>query len=154
MKILFVLFVFVVFVGCSDKAGEKSSENLTEKVIETYPDGSKKSVDYFSKDKPDECVKQEEYYPNGKIRYSLSTKNGKKNGLCKYFFENGKVQTEQNYEMDIKDGLSIVYSENGEKKIEGKYVSDKPHGKWLFYDEKGNLATTVVYEMGKIVSQN
>jgi antitoxin component YwqK of YwqJK toxin-antitoxin module len=151
--VLFLVACCTLFVSCNDSSGEEKKEKLISKIVDSYPNGEKKSVDYFSENNPDLSVKQEEYYPNGKLRFSLSVKNGMKHGECNYYYEDGTLWTNQHYQMDIKHGMGVVYSENGNKKMEGNYKNDKPDGKWLFYDVDGKLSLTVIYDMGNIISQ-
>lgn len=154
MRLIFCFFAIIFMIGCSNNQSTEKRETLVEKTIETYPDGTKKSVDYYSSENTKTCVKQEDFYPNGKLRFSLLVNNGMKHGRCYYYFENGQLWTDQNYKNDSKEGNSIVYSENGKRKIEGSYLNDQPHGKWLFFDSDGKLSKTVIYKNGEIISQN
>ncbi len=59
--------------------------------------------------------KQEEYFENGQLKYSIGLKNGIKHGQFKEYYENGKL------------------------KIKGRYKNDQKEGTWKYYDEDGNL---------------
>ena len=104
--------------------------------------------------------------------------NGKKDGLCTYFYPNGKIYETYAYKNNLKhgvwkrndrDGNKIIkahytngeldsffttYYKNGITKIDGIYKNGKRHGKWIFYSANGQIDKMINYEMGIPDNQN
>lgn len=77
------------------------------------PDTSVQQSEIIIKDL--DAGKQEEYFDNGQLKYSVGLKNGVKHGQFREYYENGTL------------------------KIKGKYKNDHKEGAWKYYNENGNL---------------
>jgi len=143
-KLIFILLSFSLFISCN--------KDLEKKIVASFPDGKPEQIDYYKPgSESKEVIKQEVYYPSGSLKYSLSIKDGKKNGLCTYFFENGKKWSEQYFVNDTSDGDHRLYYENGEMREFGKFEKGKCVGTWYFYDEKGNIIREAKYVNGEVI---
>lgn len=68
------------------------------------------------------------YYDNGKIKETITMKNGKKNGLYQLFYNNGILR------------------------LETYYINNKPHGIGLWYSLNGSLSQVQYHNYGKRVN--
>ena len=72
-KIVLLLISVIVITSCSAQ--------LTEKVVETYPDGKTWKTQLF--DKKGVCVREVEYYTTGQVRMEGGMKDEKREGEWK-----------------------------------------------------------------------
>ena len=86
------------------------------------------------------------HYPNGKIKYEGTFKNGAPIGEMKRFHENGQLKAILNYQSSgiIKTKL---YNQHGELSAEGGYLGNKKDGTWK-YHEKGILISSESFQQG------
>jgi antitoxin component YwqK of YwqJK toxin-antitoxin module len=105
-----------------------------------------------------------ENYPNGKIHYSTTYKNGQKDGLYQEFYENGKLKAKANYsnweifgtalryystgtrELEIildslGNGSLKRYHKNGQVKQTGQFKLGFRVGLWIEYDSSGKIVS-------------
>lgn len=75
-------------------------------------------------------------------------KDGKRNGLCTYFFPNGKKETESYYRNDTLNGLSKVYKIYGGLRYEENFKEGRTHGFKKYYSVDGDLAEEQEYIEG------
>ena len=82
-----------------------------------------------------------DYYSNNRIdiKYEIKLKNGKRNGLCKWWYENGQLSNENNYKDGKKQGLCKWWYENGQLRSEGNHKDGKPDGLYKWWHENGQL---------------
>ncbi len=111
----------------------------TVKVVEeTYPDGKEKVVAYYTDDDAHEKLREETFYPNGKMQTYGEFKDGKRDGIWRVWYQNGNIWSEGEFKDGKADGFRKVYYENGQLRYRGFFTGDKKSGKWEFYDENGN----------------
>ncbi len=106
------------------------------------------------------------YFPDGKVKQTISYTDGKKQGLSKEFDDNGNVITLLEYNNDflvsrdrinrtdskgMKQGLWKDFYTGGGVRTEKNYVNDLLNGYYKEYDERGKLVLTMLYEDGSIV---
>ena len=132
-----LLFFAVMFAIASCTA------QLTEKVVETYPDGKTSKMQYF--DKQGVCVKEVEYYESGQVKMEGGMKGEKREGEWKAYFPDGRVQSIGTFVDGLRTGVATVWQENGNLLQEGFYKEGRHCGKWKFYDEQGDLIKEVDY---------
>lgn len=77
-----------------------------------------------------------------------SYKDGKRNGLCTYFFSNGKKETESYYRNDTLNGLSKVYKDYGGLRYEENFKDGRTHGFKKYYNSDGGLTEEQEYIEG------
>lgn len=68
------------------------------------------------------------YYPNGQIRSKGTIKNGKRDGVWKWFHKDGTIWTDE------------------------KYSNGELDGEWKQYDKNGQLELKQVFENGELLS--
>ena len=134
-KVLLFFAVMFAMVSCTAQ--------LTEKVVETYPDGKTLKTQYF--DKQGVCVKEVEYYKSGQVKMEGGMKGEKREGEWKAYFPDGRVQSIGTFVNGLRTGVATVWQENGNLLQEGFYKEGKHCGKWKFYDEQGDLIKEVDY---------
>ena len=106
------------------------------------------------------------YYPDGKIKQSISYSEGKKEGLSRELDRDGNVIVLLEYSNDflvsrekinrtdingLKQGEWKDFYPGGKVRSEKTYRDDLLHGYYKEYDTKGNLVLTMLYENGSIV---
>ena len=89
------------------------------------------------------------WYPNGKLRQTLTWKNGKMSGLHIGWYENGQKWEEGNYKNFKREGKWTDWFENGQKSKEGLYKNGIRDGKWTFwYEFNGQKSQEGTYKDG------
>lgn len=134
-KVLLFFAVMFAMVSCTAQ--------LTEKVVETYPDGKTLKTQYF--DKQGVCVKEVEYYESGQVKMEGGMKGEKREGEWKAYFPDGRVQSIGTFVDGLRTGVATVWQENGNLLQEGFYKEGRHCGKWKFYDEQGDIIKEVDY---------
>ena len=102
-------------------------------------------------DKMSGCAERE-YYKNGNLEREAPFKNGKYDGIVKWYNENGNLMREAPYKNDKAEGIAKVYFENGKLMAEMSYLNNLFHGDTRFYTEDGKLLALVKGENGRITS--
>ena len=83
------------------------------------PDTSVQQSEIIIKDL--DAGKQEEYFDNGQLKYSVGLKNGVKHGQFREYYENGTLKIKGKYKNDHKEGAWKYYNENGDLVKEKKF---------------------------------
>lgn len=73
------------------------------------------------------------------------TKDGKREGVWKCYYDDGKIQAEGPYVADTKQGEWKLYHSNGKLAAVGAYEKGHEKGKWIFYDDNGAVLMENVY---------
>lgn len=111
-----------------------------------------------NEDKTETLVR--EYYPSkedknkiGKLmkEYTISTKNGRKNGEFKSWDPNGNLLEQKYYKNDLAEGVNKLWYHSGNLMIEQFFVKDKRHGEYKRYWSNGNLEVQTTYINGRFV---
>ena len=133
-RLTIVLFFAVIAITLFSCGG-----NNTVRVVEkTYPDGKEKVVTYYSDDKDHVKVKEEVFYPDGKLQSVGEFQNNLRNGVWRVWYQNGNIWSEGEFVEGKAEGFRRVYYENGRMRYSGQYKNDQKTGEWTFYDENGN----------------
>jgi|SaaInlV_120m_DNA_3_1039746.scaffolds.fasta_scaffold26527_2 antitoxin component YwqK of YwqJK toxin-antitoxin module len=99
-KLLSILSICLVFVSCSpDKV-------LIDVLID------KGDEFFYYEDKPFTGVAFD-VYPNGQLHSEFNFKNGKADGLAKYWYENGQLAELYTFKNGVRDGLFQIWTEDG-----------------------------------------
>ena len=107
------------------------------------------------------------YYPSGKPAMDgAPIKNGKYNGIAKWYYETGKLKEECNYSDGQKNGINKHYYESGKLKTEctiseskgngilkGFYEDGKVNSEIPMIDGKRNGIAKWYYENGKLKNE-
>lgn len=91
-------------------------------------------------------------YPSGKILSEIYFKNGKENGLTKFYYENGNLQAKAEYKNGLLDGTVYSYSPQGNLLSEQNYKDGLLDGAFIEYLPDGTLKNKVLYSKGKVVT--
>ena len=97
-KVLLFFAVMFAMVSCTAQ--------LTEKVVETYPDGKTLKTQYF--DKQGVCVKEVEYYKSGQVKMEGGMKGEKREGEWKAYFPDGRLQSMGQFNAGLRTGVAKV----------------------------------------------
>jgi uncharacterized protein len=90
-----------------------------------------------------------DYYPSGRIKSQIQYRNGKEDGVSKYFNENyGSVVLEINMKKGMKEGSLKRFYFNGNLEYEANYINDQLDGIEKNYTKKGLIVTETMYKKG------
>lgn len=79
-------------------------------------------------------------YPNGKLMYEGSFKDGKPIGEWKRFHEGGLLKVIIQYYAGSDSASAQMFDEAGKKVAEGKYFDEKKTGKWTYYKDTKKIS--------------
>ncbi|MFM9984992.1 MAG: toxin-antitoxin system YwqK family antitoxin [Flavobacteriales bacterium] len=102
------------------------TDNMVRKVMRKHENGKDYVVLYFDKES-DEMLKEEVFFPNGKLQWTGTYKKNLENGTWKFYFESGKLKSEETYLNGKEHGTSKEFNESGQK-IKESYWK---HGKLI-----------------------
>ena len=138
LNCLFLGLLIALFSGCT--------KDLEKEVVDTYADGTPKTIRYFRQEGNIKVLAVEEYfYPDGKLRMMGEFKNDKKNGHWISYYDNSNKWSEGFYVDGINEGKTTTWHENGQKYYEGYYKKGERAGTWKFWDEKGIFVKEIEY---------
>ena len=75
------------------------------------------------------------WHHNSQLLRKGSYKDGKKDGLWKFYWNNGQLENKGNYKDGNRDGLWEYYHENAQPWAKGSYRDGKEDGLWECYEE-------------------
>jgi len=94
----------------------------------------------------------QKYYPNKKIRYSGTFKNGKEVGVFK-FYDDSKSNFPsiiKTFSEDKEEVLVAFYNSDGDVQSKGYFLEKKRVGKWIYYFDDGKKMSEEFYKDGKL----
>jgi len=175
-------------INRTDRLGKKNGvhksffENTDkEKIVCTYSDDklngylkefnlkgdlmrTEKWIDGVLQINPKELVRldtKKEYYPDGRLKASGTSKQGVLEGVMRYYDEEGKVNASKFYkngdviaegiydERGLQQGPWKEFYTTGELKAEGVYEMGKKIGAWKYYHQNGKQEQLGKYIKGK-----
>jgi TonB family protein len=92
------------------------------------------------------------YYPNKKIKESISYVNEILDGTSYYFYENGNLKSERYFSLGILSGVQRDFYENGLVKEEFYIVDGVREGANKIYYENGALKSIREYKRGILIN--
>jgi antitoxin component YwqK of YwqJK toxin-antitoxin module len=92
--------------------------------------------------------KQESFYPDGKVKSSLSMRKGEFHGPSVFYSPEGKILAHSNYVEGKKEGEARYFYETGEVHSLQNYLHDQLHGKQEYFYKNGWRKSTLVYKNG------
>ena len=92
------------------------------------------------------------FYPNGEIQIEGEYKNAKFHGKWKYYDYTTVLVGEA--EFDNGSGIQKAYHLNGKLKRITHYVDNEKQGEEIWYDEEGKIIKKMIYDDGKLLSEN
>ena len=115
----------------------------------------------------------EEHYPSGKLKSTVPSRNGLRDGQMKMYYETGELMYEGVWKNNFQEGLWKLYFENGDIKRENifkggnkihqkeYYLGNKIHfegeysennenevGKWIYYHKNSKIKEEKVFTDG------
>ena len=146
MKKWYVLVVIsFLFTACASNEQE---------VVSVYPNGNPMKINEFVwKGNTKVVVKQIRYTMAGEKEAEENMSDGKKDGLCTYWYPSGEVWIKENYKEDLKHGEFVNYYMSGEKNFSGEYSNGLAHGEWIFWNDSGDKYKKMTYENGVLVEE-
>ena len=144
MRFLYFLIVSAFFiVSCDESANDEIyNENNTNVSA---------GVVYNIDEKPINGLYRV-YYPDGNIKMEIQSKNGKPNGIGKFYTAEGSLYMQGAFSDGQSDGVFYNYYPNGQVHNEMNYVKGVKDGVQKSYDESGKLEAEVVFENGSAKS--
>jgi antitoxin component YwqK of YwqJK toxin-antitoxin module len=98
--------------------------DLIRQVMRKHADGSPYVVLYF-KTTTQELVKEEVFFPNGKIQWTGTYKDEVEDGIWKYYYENGRLKSEQHYTRGKEEGTFTDFDLSGKMVKQSVYKGGK-----------------------------
>lgn len=128
LKKITLFICIVLFSGCR------------QQIVEKYPNGNIKYIYYvkrFSKNILDGTYK--EYYENGILKEDLTYRNGKLEEIQRTYFPDGKIKEVVNTKDHKCNGLDSGWYENGQLKYVKNFKNGKENGMSLKFYSSGNI---------------
>lgn len=91
---------------------------------------------------------REESWPNGQKKERVPLRDGREEGLARYWHPNGKLYAEIPWRSGQKDGTFRLYREDGTLEQELSYRAGKPHGLLRWFRADGSLQQETYYFEG------
>ena len=79
----------------------------------------------------------------------VKSKNGKPDGLGRFYDEDGNILFEGNFADGLMNGKMLNFYPDGSIHNEINYTKGKPNGTYRTYNQDGTLVVEVVFENGK-----
>tara|TARA_B100000242_G_C43043626_1_gene486993 strand:+ start:1555 stop:1932 length:378 start_codon:yes stop_codon:yes gene_type:complete len=122
-NILSILLLSVLFIGCSKE--KVLMDNLINK-------GNNYSPKMYYEGELFNGIGFDIHY-NDQIRFESNFKNGKREGLTRYWYSTGELECEVYYKNNEKDGFSKHWDKDGELTLEREYSNGR------IINQKGNM---------------
>lgn len=156
-------FALFYFSSCSNpnrstSAQNKSVKHFIDSIETSYPKAKK---DYYSNGALKTIIAYTrrnnitysigiEMYKNGNINKILNFKNGKREGLTKFFYPNGEMKSIDRYLNGYKIGSAYFFYENGKLKAYNCFDLAGSDFYVMLFDSTGNK----LKDIGSIISEN
>ena len=134
-------------------------DGAVRKTVGKIPDGLVKEF-YWG-----DAVREEVYYKDGKkegmakfyskkggLRGEFNFKNGKQDGLNKTYYPEGELMKEITFKDGRMEGINREYARDGKLLFEANFKDDKQDGITTTYHPDGGK-TVSLYKKGKLVSE-
>jgi len=93
---------------------------------------------------------QRAFYPDGKLKYEIGYRNGRKDGMEKIFYSDGKLRSETSYRDGRKDGMEKIFYSDGKLRSETSYRNGRKDGMEKIFYSDGRLRSEIIYRNGRI----
>ena len=88
------------------------------------------------------------YYPNGNVKMEVKSKNGKPDGLGRFYDEDGNIVFEGNFKNGLMNGKMLNFYPDSSIHNEINYTNGKPDGLYKTYNQDGTPVVEVLFENG------
>jgi antitoxin component YwqK of YwqJK toxin-antitoxin module len=93
------------------------------------------------------------WWPDGKLKQTISWKDGKLDGLRTEYYENGQKEHIRIYKEGECLSEASWWKRTGQRKSEGTYKGSWiQHGKWTFWDRDGKKWKEEIFKEGEKIS--
>jgi TonB family protein len=114
-----------------------------------YANGIPSAIGRYSHNKQEGiCVR---YHPNGMIADSATYRDGKPEGIRLLWHRNGYMSDSIAHINDSTD-VQVSWFDDGSLSAAGYLVNGKRHAKWKYYHRNENLAGSIVFDKGIVLS--
>jgi antitoxin component YwqK of YwqJK toxin-antitoxin module len=94
------------------------------RVMRKHDNGKEHVVLYFDKE-TDDLLKEEVFFPSGKLQWSGRYKHNVEHGTWMFYYPSGTLKTQETYANGKENGITTHYSESGKKVKEEHWKSGK-----------------------------
>ncbi|MDR2905049.1 MAG: toxin-antitoxin system YwqK family antitoxin [Helicobacteraceae bacterium] len=115
-----------------------------------YNSGALKYIEPYKNGKVEGVFKF--FYESGKLKYGTPYKNGKAEGIEKSFYEIGKLKSEISYKNGKRERLAKFFYENGELERKIMYKNGAQEGETKVFRENGEIWGVFTYKNDKAIS--
>ena len=94
------------------------------------------------------------YWENGKVLSEIQYLDGKREGVCRYWYKTGQLKSEVMYKNGKMSGAFISYFENGQVESFGSFkyaesgIYSRKDGIWKYYYANGQLESESIIKKG------
>ncbi|MCU0333685.1 MAG: hypothetical protein MUF62_01395 [Chitinophagaceae bacterium] len=92
----------------------------------------------------------ENFYFDGRKRFSGMYKNGQQTDSATHWYYNGKIEVTGKYEWGQREGLWKYYTEDGKLREEETYLHGNLHGRDVMYNTDGTLDRVLNFKGGSL----
>ena len=125
-----------------------------EKVVKSDQIQNREGIPYLvNTDKPFTGKVQTFYKGSTKLKKVETLKNGKGDGVTKWWFENGQLEQEVFYKNGERNGARKRFFQNGQIREDLNYVNDKMDGLCKSWFENGQQEREFIFKDGKMTSK-
>ena len=117
----------------------------TGKSFDLHKNGAKQKILVYKDGKPEGL--QRYWHDNGHKSLELNLKSGENHGLLTVWNENGNKNSEANWKDGRLNGLQLGWHENGQKRIRIRHEGGRPEGLWTAWDENGSKVYESRYKL-------
>ena len=139
---LFLISITFFILSCS-----KNTITTTESL---NPDGKLLQIQI---DDNSDIETHKSFYQSGKLEYEAEIRDGKPDGISKYWDIEGNLVNISHYENGKLHGASIQYFKNGETSSKAEFFYGEIHGVSETYHKNGKIKTHQIFKYGDSVSK-
>jgi len=133
MKKLLLLLIYVSLMFSCVSIDKNNEDNTKEKILKRY------HIDEIDS-------------PNDTLTY-LKKDMSLVNGIVFRSYENGKLKDETNYKEGKRDGLYKWWYENDQLKVKGEFINNEFNGLWTKYHKNGKISGTIPMIDGESIGE-
>jgi antitoxin component YwqK of YwqJK toxin-antitoxin module len=120
----------------------------TGKSFDLHKNGEKQEIRIY-KDGKEEGL-QKFWYDNGNKMSEVNVKRNEQHGLSTFWYKSGNKKSETNWRDGKTDGLMSSWHENGQKMENATYKKGKPDGRSLTWHENGQTKSETNWKNGQM----
>lgn len=144
MRFSSILVLLIFFIGSCDK-------NADDEIYNENNTNVSSGIVYNINEKPINGLYRV-YYPDGNVKMEIQSKEGKPNGMGRFYTQDGVLYMQGSFIDGQADGVFYNYYPSGGIHNEMNYEKGIKNGVQKSYDEDAQLITEVQFENGVAVS--